>query len=326
MLDLHAHVVLDGVLGRAGAHGPELTDDPECPTFRVGGYTLEGVRYRGSAFMDLDVRLEAMDALGVTRSMLSPNPLTYLHHIEPATAGEFARWHNDEMAALVARRPERLWGSAQLPLQDPGAAAQELARAVRELGLVAAYVGTDAGHGAPVLLDDPAMDELWAAASELGVPVFLHPAPPGIDHPLADERVRRFDADLWLSFAFEETLAIATLVFGGVLDRHPDLRVCVSHGGGALVGVIGKLRQVAARRPWVPEALREPGALEARLRRLWYDAHVSDPGVLALLESVVGGDRTVGGTNLAGWDQPSRLPDPSAVARLDANAEALLGT
>jgi aminocarboxymuconate-semialdehyde decarboxylase len=296
VLDLHAHVVLEGVLGRAGVHGPELTDDPDCPTFRVGGYTLEGVRYRGSAFMDLDRRLEAMDALGITRSMLSPNPLT-----------------------------DRLWGSAQLPLQDPGAAAAELARAVGELGLVAAYVGTDAGHGAPVLLDDPAMDELWAAASELGVPVFLHPAPPGIDHPLTDQRVRRFDADLWLSFAFEETLAVATLVFGGVLDRHPDLRVCVSHGGGALVGVIGKLRQVAARRPWVPEALREPGALESRLRRLWYDAHVSDPWVLALLESVVGEDRTVGGTNLAGWDQPSRLPDPSAVARLDANAAALLG-
>ena len=76
MLDLHAHVVLEGVLGRAGVHGPELTDDPDCPTFRVGGYTLEGVRYRGSAFMDLDRRIEAMDALGVTRQMLSPNPLT----------------------------------------------------------------------------------------------------------------------------------------------------------------------------------------------------------------------------------------------------------
>lgn len=324
MLDLHAHVVLEGVLGRAGVHGPELTDDPECPTFRVGGYTLEGVRYRGSAFMDLDRRLEAMDDLGVTRQMLSPNPLTYLHHIEPLLAADFARWHNDEMAAVVAHRPDRLMGSAQLPLQDPAAAAVELRRAVGELGLVAAYVGTDAGHDEPVLLDDPAMDVLWVTAVELDVPVFLHPAPPGIDHALADPRVRRFDADLWLSFAFEETLAIATLVFGGVLDRHPNLRVCVSHGGGALVGVIGKLRQVAARRPWVPEALREPGALDDRLRRLWYDAHVSEPAALALLESVVGDDRLVGGTNLAGWDQPAQLPDPSVIARLDANAGDLL--
>ncbi|MEZ5268432.1 MAG: hypothetical protein R2789_07675 [Microthrixaceae bacterium] len=68
MIDLHAHVVLEGVLGRAGcSYGPELVDDPECPTFRVGDYTLEGVRYRQSPFMDLELRLQAMDAMGISR-------------------------------------------------------------------------------------------------------------------------------------------------------------------------------------------------------------------------------------------------------------------
>ena len=324
MLDLHAHVVLEGVLGRAGAYGPELVDDPDCPTFRVGGYTLEGVRYRGSPFMDVQRRLEAMEALGITWQLLSPNPLTYLHHIEPDVAADFARWHNDEMAALVASHPDRLGGTAQLPLQDPAAATAELRRAVGELGLLGGYVGTDAGHGAAVLLDDPRMDELYAACVELDVPLFLHPAPPGIDHPLADPRVRRFDADLWLAFAYEETLALATLVFGGVLDRHPHLDVCLSHGGGALVAVIGKLRRAAATRPWSPGELWAPGAFDERLRRLWFDAHVSDTGVLALLESIVGPDRLVGGTNFAGWDQPSALPDVEVAARLDANARRLL--
>ena len=340
MIDLHAHVVLEGVLGRAGSYGPELSDDPLCPTFRVGGYTLEGVRYRNSAFMDLSLRLEQMEQMGIEWQLLSPNPLTYLHHIEAPVAAEFARWHNDEMAALVSRAPDRLGGAVQLPMQDPSLAAAELRRAVRELGLLAAYVGTDFGHahelgraadsGAGVAgdesaltLDHPRMDELWATAVDLDVPVFLHPAPPGIDSPLADTRLRRFDADLWLAFAHEETLALVTLVFGGVLERHAGLDVCVSHGGGALVALIGKIRALAGRR-WVPEHLRAPGAIDRSLRMLHYDAHVSDDGVRSALEAIVGGNRVVGGTNFAGWDQPAELPGPTVRDRLDANARRLL--
>jgi aminocarboxymuconate-semialdehyde decarboxylase len=340
LIDLHAHVVLEGVLGRAGSYGPELSDDPICPTFRVGGYTLEGVRYRNSAFMDLSLRLEQMEQMGIEWQLLSPNPLTYLHHIEAPVAAEFARWHNDEMAALVSRAPDRLGGAVQLPMQDPSLAAAELRRAVRELGLLAAYVGTDFGHarelgrvadsGAGVsggegglTLDHPRMDELWATAVDLDVPVFLHPAPPGIDAPLVDPRLRRFDADLWLAFAHEETLALVTLVFGGVLERHEGLDVCVSHGGGALVALIGKIRALAGRR-WVPAHLRAPGAIDRSLRMLHYDAHVSDAGVRSALEAIVGGNRVVGGTNFAGWDQPAELPEPAVRDRLDANARRLL--
>lgn len=326
MLDLHAHVVLEDVLGRAGPHGPELSDDPNCPSFTVGGFTLEGVRYRGTAFMDPDLRIEAMDHLGISWQLLSPNPLTYLHHIEVDLAVDFARWHNDAMAEVVSLHPERLGGAAQLPMQDPTAASEELTRAVGELGLLAAYVGTDygvVGHK-PVLLDDPEMDVFWDTAAGLGVPVFLHPAPPGVDHPLSDARVRRFDADLWLSFAFEETLAIATIVFGGVLERHRGLDVCVTHGGGAIVALVGKLRRLAAARPWVPEHLRAPGAVDQQLARLWFDAHVSDPEVLESLARVVGWDRLVGATNFAGWDQPHELPPPEVSATLDTNARRLL--
>jgi aminocarboxymuconate-semialdehyde decarboxylase len=349
LIDLHAHVVLEGVLGRAGPYGPELIDDPACPTFRVGGYTLEGVRYRNSAFMDLSLRLEQMEEMGIDWQLLSPNPLTYLHNIEAPVAAEFARWHNDEMAALVSRAPDRLGGAAQLPMQDPSLAAAELRRAVHELGLLAAYVGTDFGRSVQrgavgkgghegvreesgheesgvetvLTLDHPRMDEFWATAVELDVPVFLHPAPPGIDSPLADPRLRRFDADLWLAFAHEETLALATLVFGGVLERHEGLDICVSHGGGALVALIGKLRALAGR-PWVPQHLRAPGAIDRSLQMLHYDAHVSDAGVRSALEAIVSEDRLVGGTNFAGWDQPAELPEPSVRARLDANARRLL--
>lgn len=326
MIDLHAHVVLPSTLGAAGDLGPELDEgDPEVgrpPSFRVGDYTLVGVCYRGTPFMDLTLRLAAMDAAGIELQVLSPNPLTYLGHVDGDLATRFCRDHNDAMAALVAEAPDRLRGFAQLPMQDPDRAAAELTRAVGDLGLVAPYLGTDLGHP----LDAPELDVVWSTCVDLDVPVFLHPAPDGIDGPRRDERRERFDADLWLGFAYEETLAVATLVLGGVLDRHPRLDVCVSHGGGATAWLAERLEHAARTRPWGSEALRPPGAVAERLGRLWWDAHVGGPRALRALVDAFGTRRLVAGTNLAGWDQtgdPS-WGDADLGAVMDANARRLL--
>ena len=326
MIDLHAHVVLEGSLGAAGALGPTLDEGDEAagvpPCFRVGGYELVGVRYRASPFMDLDRRLAAMDERGIDLQVLSPNPLTSLANVEAAPAVAFARRHNDAMAELVARAPDRLAGFAQLPVQDPAAAVAELDRAVGELGLLAPYLPTDVGRP----LDDPALDPLWAACVERDVPVLLHPAPDGIDRPRRDERLARFDGDLWLGFCYEETLAVATLVLGGVLDRHPALDVCLSHGGGATSWLAERMEHAARTRPWGPAELADEGAVAARLARLWWDAHVGGPHALAALVAAFGTAHLVAGTNLAGWDQtvdPSH-GDAGLAATLDANARRLL--
>ena len=326
MIDLHAHVVLASVLGAAGPYGPELDPGDEStgrlPCFRVGDYTLEGVRYRDSPFMDLDLRLAAMDELGITLAVLSPNPLTYFAHVEADWADAFCRRHNDELASLVAEVPTRLAGFAQLPMQDPVRAAGELHRAVTELGLLGAYIGTDLGRA----LDDPAFDEVWSTCTELDVPLFIHPAPDGIDSPRRDDRLTRFDGDLWLGFCYEETLAVATLILGGVLDRYPALDVCVSHGGGATSWLAERLEHAARTRPWASEQLRDEGAVADRLARLWWDAHVGGPRALHALLDTFGSERVVAGTNLAGWDQ-SHDPswgDTDLAAVFDANARRLL--
>ena len=295
MIDLHAHVVLDAVLGRAGPLGPWLDDGDEAsgrpPSFCVGDYRLVGVRYRGTPFMDLSARLEAMDRLGIGLQVLSPNPLTFFSHAEVEWAVAFSRAHNDAMAALVAQAPERLAGFAQIPMQDPAAAVGELRRAVTGLGLLAPYVDTDPGRP----LDAPELDELWATCVELDVPVFVHPAPDGIGRPRRDPRLERFDGDLWLGFLYEETLAVSTLVLGGVLDRFPALDVCISHGGGATAWLAERLAHAARTRPWAPPELREPGAVEARLARLWWDAHVGGPRALGALLDAFGPGHVVGG-------------------------------
>lgn len=318
MIDVHAHVVLPGVMGCAGHYGPELGVGPEGrPRFRVGDYVLDGVDYRGTPFMDPAKRLELNDHLGIELQVLSPNPLTYFHHVEPAVAAEFCRWHNDELAALVAAHPDRFRGFAQLPMQDVAAAADELRRAVGDLGLLGAYIGTDFGTD----LDDERLDPFWATAVELDVPVFVHPAPAGIDGPLRDPRIRRFDLDLSLGFLYEETLAIAQLVFGGVLDRHPALDVCLSHGGGAAAYLAGRLDHQGRTRPWARE---HPVDFFAGLRRLWFDQHLHDDASLELLERRVGRDRLVVGTNLAGWDAPTEPAQIPYHEAYDHNARRLL--
>lgn len=318
MIDVHAHVVLEGVLGCAGHYGPELGTGPEGrPRFRVGDYVLDGVNYRNSPFMDVDLRLAMNDRLGIDLQVLSPNPITYFHHIEADIAAGFCRWHNDEMATIVAGHPDRFRGFAQLPMQDIDAAAAELRRAVGDLGLVGAYIGTDFG----TTFDDPRLDPLWETAVSLDVPVFIHPAPAGIDGPLRDPRIRNFDLDLSLGFLYEETIAVTHLVFGRVLERHPQLDVCLSHGGGASTFMRGRLEHQGRTRPWARE---HPVDFTAGLRRMWFDQHVHDDAALTLLTETVGVDRLVVGTNLAGWDAPHSPDEIPYRSEYDDNARRLL--
>lgn len=320
-IDIHAHAVLAETFGAAGVHGPELTIASDgLPLFRAGGYKLHGVRYHGSPFMDADVRIAAMDRAGIDFQVLSPNPLTYFHFIDAGSATAFCRRHNDVLAALVERYPNRLAGLAALPMQDPAAAVDELARAVGELGLWGAYVGTEFG----IRIDDERLDPLYRRFVELDVPLFFHPAPAGIDGPVAFPPLDRYDLELLLGFAAQETIAVGSLIYGGVIDRHPNLDICVSHGGGAIAFLAGRFGEAAAKRPWSKGALREPGAFEARLRRMWFDNHVHDARALALLETVVGRDRLVLGTNFAGWDQPAGGQTIAAPAWLADNARRLL--
>lgn len=321
VIDIHAHAVLEASFGTAGRFGPELTAEADgTPLFRIGNYALRGVRYRGSAFMDVAVRLAAMERAGIGWQLLSPNPLTYFHHIPAAPAIAYCRRHNDALAALVAPHAARLGAAAALPMQDVGAAIAELKRAVGELGMRAAYTGTSFPHG----LDDPAMDAFYEALVALDVPLFLHPAPEGIDGPPGNPALLRYELDIMAGFTAQETVAVATLLFGGVLARHPGLDVCISHGGGAIALIWGRLRAAASKRPWAPAHLKPEGAFEAQLARLWYDIHMHDDRALDLLVERVGTQRLVWGTNFAGWDAPQAFAPPRCDAPLADNARRLL--
>jgi aminocarboxymuconate-semialdehyde decarboxylase len=322
VIDVHAHVVLAETFGAAGpVLGPEMGgQDGDAPWFRVGDYRLDGVRYQGSAFMDASLRLARMEAAGIDYQVLSPNPLTFLHFVDAPVAIGFCTIHNDALAALIGQHGDRLGGCAALPMQDIGAAIAELERGVGELGLMGTYIGTDQ----PQRLDAPEMDSFYAACTRLNVPLFLHPQPAGIDGPSGDVNLGDFDLDVVIGFAAQEALAVARLIYGGVLDRHPDLDICISHGGGSTGYLFGRMAMAARKRPWASDSLKADGAFEERLSRIWFDNHLNSDGSLDLLTGLVGDDRLVFGTNFAGWDAPDDLAAHKPDAKLADNARRLL--
>lgn len=305
VIDVHAHAVLGELFGVAGAAGPELGRDAEGrPWFRVGDYVLHGVDYRGTAFMEPDVRVRKMDEAGIDLQVMSPNPITYFYTLDPDAGLDYCRRHNDLLAAAAAAHPGRLRAFATLPMQDIPAANGELERAVTELGMLGPYIGTEFGPG----LDAPEMDGFYRKVVELDVPLFIHPASTGLGLRPADMRLRRMDLDLLIGMPFEETLAAATLIFGGVLERHPTLDACISHGGGTSAFLFGRLRHAARTRRWAPGWLSRDGAFEEFYQRLWFDCVVHEPGSLELLVGHAGVRNVVLGTNFAGWDQEP-IPD-----------------
>ena len=322
-VDIHAHAVLAGSMGKAGAHGPEIGyTESGSPWFRIGDYRLDGVRYEGSPFMDTSVRLANMDAAGIDFQVLSPNPLTYFHHIGASEAVSFCRGHNDALAEVVGEHPSRLAGFAALPMQDIAAACEELDRAATELDLLGGYIGTDIGRP----LNDPELDRFYEHVVKLDVPLMIHPSPAGIDGPAGDPNLKQFDLDLLTGFAAQESIAVATLIFGGVLHRHPDIDVCLSHAGGTMTSLIGRFNRACTRRPWVPEHLQYEGAFEESFKRLWFDTHVDDSRVLEWVIEIMGSDKLLLGTNFAGWDQHAMTQDVDAALanKMAANAKRLL--
>jgi aminocarboxymuconate-semialdehyde decarboxylase len=222
---------------------------------------------------------------------------------------------NEHVAGLVARHPRRFVGMATVPLQDPGLAIEELAHARERLGLRAVEIGTCPGGRD---FDDPALFPFFTACRDLGVAVFVHPAAPLV----GQERLTKYYFPLIVGNPLETALAISKLIFGGVLERLPDLRICFAHGGGAFPFTLGRLDYGWSARPEGPEAIPKPPREYAR--RLHFDSLTHSPANLRFLVQEFGAERV-----LMGSDYPFDMgsPDPVAAvgeAGLPPDARALV--
>ena len=318
VIDVHAHVVFEALNDTAGNYGPQAgVDQTGAPFFRIGGYTMKPISYQGTVFTDLDIRMSQLDRLGIDIQVLSPNPLTFFHGIEPAIAVDFCQRHNHLMARTVAEIPDRLIGLAALPMQDIAAACDELERAVGTLGLKGAMIGTDIPQGFAC----HSLDDIYQKLTELNVPLFVHASSTDGVSGLKDDRLSLHNLSLSLGYAQEETLAVAQLLLGGVLDRHPTLDVCVSHGGGTAAFLAEKIDQLAQVDPTASEGVKQNG-FGHELQKLWFDTHVKGEVAATALRHYAHADKLVLGTNLGGFDTPEALT--ADAERLSLNARRLL--
>ncbi len=256
----------------------------------------------GSEYWDRTRKLAFMDRHGIVASVVSPaNP--WLDFLPASDAGLVAIEINEDMEAYCEGGDGRLYGMGLLP-RDPILAAQEIGRIARLPHLRGAAVGTTgAGQG----LDDPALDPVWAAAEREGLMILVHP-----HYGLGNEQMGGYGhaMALALGFTFETATAITRLILGGALDRFPGLKLLVSHAGGALPYLAGRLDGCVAGNPHPSIRLRH--APSDYLRMMYFDAISYQAPTLSLLISLVGADRILFGT-----DHPF-FPPHVANAELDS--------
>lgn len=260
IIDVHNHFYPDAYLR-------EIERDSQAASLSRGPGGERRIHYAGDysvldeAHVNPAKRIEDLERAGVDMQVLS---LTVPGvHGEAAERGiELARITNEGLAEVCRDHPERFRALATLPTQAPDAAARELERAVRELGLSGAMIFSNLG-GLP--LDDRRFDPIYAAASELGVPLLIHPiAPPSLDNLTDDLRLVAL-----LGFPFEMTLAAARLILGGTLDRFPNLTLIMGQLAGALPMLAERIGRGLEIYPELAGRLEQP--LDHYLRRLYYD-------------------------------------------------------
>jgi aminocarboxymuconate-semialdehyde decarboxylase len=259
----------------------------------------------GRTLNTLDQRLDDMDRLGIDVQAISPSPGQYFYFADPETGRDAARAVNDGMAEAVARHPDRLVGMGTVPLQNVELAVAEMKRCVRDLDLRGIEISSNV-NGKDFHAEE--FRPFFAAAEELGILLFLHPL--GFTHA---NRMSEYYFNNLIGNPLESTLAIGHLIFGGVLDRFPGLKICVAHGGGYMPGYWGRMDHGWRARADCSEHCRH--APSSYLRKLWLDTLVFDPDQLDSLVRMHGADKLCLGT-----DYPFDMAEPDPVgfhARLD---------
>lgn len=278
---MHAHVIpsdWNAALELHAAHGwPVLTEVDECTAY-LACADKPGLRVPYGAW-SAEKRIADMDLAGIDVQLLSPIPTVLGYDQDPAEARLVARHHNEHVASLVAAFPTRFSGVAMVPLQDIAAAVTEVHHAGACLGLRAVEIGTNING---VELDDDKLAPFYSACAELDMSIFVHPA----GCQIGIERMNAYYLPNTVGNPLETAFAAVRLILGGVLERWPTLRVCFSHGGGALSTIIGRVERAWTTREDTRAKSTRPPSEMARL--LYFDSITHDDALLTHLVERLG--------------------------------------
>jgi aminocarboxymuconate-semialdehyde decarboxylase len=320
IIDIHCHINIVAADEYVRAHcapppampfSSAMSDEVNRKQFAAIASRLNGV----------DERIADMDRLGIDIQAMSPSPGQYYYLTPPEVGREAARLINNGIADAVAKHPDRLTGICGVALQDPAGAVVELRRAVKELGFRGVEINSNVGGRE---LSAPEFRPFFAAAEELDVLVFIHPL--GFTQ---GKRLSEHYLSNLIGNPLDSTVAIAYLIFDGVLERHSGLKICVAHGGGYLPGYWGRMDHAwRAREDCRQHIARAPSTY---LRQLYLDTLVFDRAQLDFLIATHGADRLCMGSDYPfDMSEPNpvgfhvALPDDIRAKILGANAARLL--
>jgi len=220
--------------------------------------------------------------------VISTVPVMFSYWAKPAHALELHQALNDHMAATVAAHPRHYAGIGTVPMQSPRLAIQELERCVDQLGLQGVQIGSHIGDWN---LDAPELFPFFEAAADLGAAILVHPW-----DMMGSESMPKYWLPWLVGMPAEQSRAACCLVFGGVLQRLPKLKICMAHGGGSFPYTIGRIEHGFNMRPDLV-ATDNPHNPRGYLKQLYFDSWVADPRALQYLLDTCGADRVMLGTD-----------------------------
>jgi aminocarboxymuconate-semialdehyde decarboxylase len=324
-IDLHTHILprdwpdLDKKYGYSGFVRLDHYK-PCCARIMIGDRVFREIT---DNVWDPKRRIEECDREKISMQVLSTVPVMFSYWARPADALDLSRRLNDHIAEVVRAHPKRFAGLGTIPLQDVDLAAGELERCVRQLGLSGAQIGThvDAnpqfGRVDTLNLDNASLQPVWSAAEQLDAAVFVHPW-----DMMGKERMPEYWLPWLVGMPAETSLAICSMIFGGVFERFPKLRVAFAHGGGAFPFTVGRIEHAFHVRPDLvavnnnmnPRSYLAQASKKGKFTpaRFYVDSLVHDADALQLLLKLFGAERVALGSDYPfplGEAHPGKLID-----------------
>ena len=289
-IDVHAHLMpqqaLDIMERDSSLYNVSMKEVPNlghCLSFDPG----PTIRPLPQGLRDFDMRWEYMERAGVDHEILSVWADCLGYSLEPDKGAAWSRLLNETTAEVVQQHPDKLSLMATVPLQDGEMAARELEYGVKQCGAVGCVIAANLNGGN---LDSPSLSPFWSAASELEMPIFIHPT-----QPVPLPRTAVYNLAVICQYTYDSTVTVGCLMGGGVLDNYPQLDFILSHGGGYYPFQVGRFDKVFGSYPGRGDYPK--GAPSSYLKRFYYDTILHAPEPLVFLKDLVGVDRLLMGTD-----------------------------
>ncbi|MBS1937737.1 MAG: amidohydrolase [Bacteroidetes bacterium] len=288
-VDIHTHILPEHIpdFGKRFGYGGFIHLDhhrPGCARMMMDDRFFREVE---ANVWDPQVRMHECQGHRVQVQVLSTVPVMFSYWARPQDTLNLAMYLNDHIAQIVLDHPRRFVGLGTLPMQDPELAIRELERCKR-IGLKGVEVGT---HVQGLNLGEPQLFTIFQACEELDMAVFVHPW-----DMLGKERTEKYWAPWLVAMPVETTLAITSMIFSGLFEKLPRLRVAFAHGGGSFPGTLGRIQHGFDVRPDLC-AVDNNVPPKDYMGRFWLDSLMHDPVMLQHVVNLVGPDRVALGTD-----------------------------